>query len=370
MSLRHLSIDGFRNLATQQLTLPSGVIAVVGANGAGKTNLLEAIAVLGNVASFRPGASTGLVQRGRAGFVLAGEIEREAVSVSLRQVTRLGRVLGRSFFRGARRLDAAEYVSVFPVAVLSSHDRLLVWGGPEERRRFLDRIAFFLHTQTLHVAQRYRRCLKQRNALLLAGRPDAEFDAFEEDLAVLGARLVALRLEALAALERALTAELADLGWSLPHPHLRYDAADGLAPGDQETLAARLRTLLARGRRHERARGHTIVGPHRHDVVFTVGGVPGREMLSAGQGKLLATACKLAAVTIFERVRGRTPTLVFDDVDAELDARVLERILARISSAPQALLSSAHEEMMVPRLPNATVWRARAGVVELPMGGN
>jgi DNA replication and repair protein RecF len=369
VSLRRLTVQGFRNLAAQEFDVPAGLIAVFGDNGAGKTNLLEAVAVLGNLVSFRPGPPTSWVQRGESAFNLAGIVSREGTEVDVRQTARAGRVLTRTLFRGSRRLGAAEYLALFPVAVLSSHDRQLVWGPPEERRRFLDRVSFFLQPATLAVVQRYRRALRQRNALLTSGGAEAALDAFEHDLSLLGARLVELRRGAIAALEDALAQELSTLGWGLSRPNLRYHSPEGLALADGAGGATRLRAELLRRRREDRVRGHTSVGPHRHDLAISVAGAPAREVLSAGQGKLLATACKLAAVTVAEQARGRVPMVVFDDVDAELDARVLERILARLAAAGQAMLSSAHEEMLLARLPDAAVWRVRDGRVEAPAGG-
>ncbi len=363
MSLQQLSIRGFRNLCAEDLPVPAGVVAVLGPNGAGKSNLLEAVTVLGNLLSFRPGSPAAWVRRDGGGFELAGTVEREGSRTELRQRARLLRSLHRTLWRGARRVDAAAYLEVLPVEAFSSHDRQLIWGAPEERRRFLDRVAFHVHAETLSVAQRYRRCLRQRNALLASGAPDGEIEAFEHDLARFGARLIALRAEALAALERALDGELGALEWSLARPNLRYHAPDGLVPDDTMALTSRMRSQLTRMRARERTRGHTEVGPHRHDLSLTVAGVPAREMLSAGQGKLLATACKLAAAAVLHQARGRLPIVVFDDVDAELDGGVLDRILRRLAGAGQVLLSSAHDELVLPRLPVASVWRVRDGRV-------
>ena len=333
--------------------------------------MLEALAVLGNLTSFRPGPASSWIRHGARGFALAADFERSGATVEVRHEIQVRGHLARSLFRGARRLGAAEYLDLLPVATLSGHDRTLIWGAPEDRRRFLDRLCFQLRPEALPVLQRYRRALRQRNALLGRGARAEEFEAFEKDLAQLGAQVVNARLVAVAGLERLLGDELEVLGWSIGRPILRYTSPDGVAVAEPATLAARLRAALAASRRLERGRGHTAVGPHRHDLQLTVHGVPAREILSAGQGKLLATGLKLAAMALVGVERGRTPVVVFDDVDAELDAEVLRRVIARLERVGQALLSSAHEEMMLPRLTQGAVWRMSGGTAEVvAAGGN
>jgi DNA replication and repair protein RecF len=363
VGLLHLSVRGFRNLAPIERDVPPGVVLLLGANGAGKSNLLEAVALLGNLVSFRGSQGSAWVQRGGTEFSIAGTVERSGTRVELRQDGRVRRTLVRSLYRGARRLDAAEYLEVFPVATFSSHDGQLIWGGPEVRRRFLDRFSFHLHPETLLVLQRYRQALRQRNAILLSSGGDTQLAAFEHDLAALGGQLIHLRLRAIAELEAVLQGELSALGWSLSRLNLGYHCGDGELAGDPAATAARLAAKLVRMRRAERARGHTMVGPHRHDVQLVVSGQPARDVVSAGQGKLLAIALKLATVAIVARARGSRPTVVFDDVDAELDAGVLQRVLARLGTGGQLLLSSAHDEVVVPRVAADAIWRITSGVL-------
>lgn len=361
--LRSLSLTGFRNLQPQQLFFPASVVVVVGENGAGKTSLLEAVAVFGNLASFRSSSPLAWVQRGAQAFRLAGTVSRADGDVQLAVVGRAGRRLHRQVFRGSRRLAAAEYLSLFPVAAFSSADRQLIWGGPEERRRFLDRLAFYLRPETYLVLQRYRQTLRQRNAALQQGASDGELEAFEHHLALLGSRLLELRLAALANLEDLFLQELTAIGWSLSPPLLRYNDNEGVTPGSPAEVARRLRLALARARPKERRRAYTLVGPHRHDVEITINGAPAREVVSAGQGKLLATALKLAAVAVMERMRSVRPLVVFDDVDTELDPGALNRVVGRIAGRGQAVLSSAHAPMIAPLAGVARLWRLRAGTV-------
>lgn len=340
-----------------------GRTCVVGANGSGKTALLEAVSVLGNLVSFRSQQPTDWIQRGSSGFTLEGRIAGRIAVTIIRQRLDASAGSNRILHRGDRRVTSTQYLSILPIASFSSHDKQLLTGPPQIRRRFLDRLAFYLHPETYDIVQRYRKLLKQRNALLRIDGNDAQLDAFERDLAFLGARLSLLRMEVVRRLEVFLRGELENVSWSAARPVLRYNIPDGMDGADVPAAAASLSRILQRGRRRERHVGVTLAGPHRHDLEVAVHGVPARATLSAGQGKLLVTALKLAAMEVVARVRGEVPTVVFDDVDAELDGGALLRLLERLSTCPQVLFSSAHEEMVLPRLKTDSFWRMEAGEV-------
>lgn len=334
-----------------------------GANGAGKSNLLEAVAVLGNLASFRPASPAHLVAWGSPGYSLGAVVARAGSEVEIRQDARLGRHLGRSLWRGSRRLATGEYLQLCPVAALSSHDRALVVGEPEQRRRFLDRLVFHLQPAALRLLQQYRRALRQRAELLAGGGDAVTLEAFERLLASCGARLVELRLLALHALGRQLEHELERLGWPTARPQVRYHAPDGLGSPDAAHIGARFLSALARLRRVDAQQRRTSVGPHRHDLAIAVGGAPAREALSAGQAKLLAVALRMAALGVLEQRLGSSPVVVFDDVDAELDASALARVLARLAGRAQVLISSARPEIVRPLLGGGAEWWIEGGTV-------
>jgi len=358
-----LQARGFRNLVEDAWSFVPGLTLILGPNGAGKSNLLEALCVFTNLASFRTSSTVGLFAHGAQAFSLTGRVTRGGSETDLRVEALFTRPIQRTLFRGGRRLSAPEYLRMAPSLALSSHDRLLILGNPDIRRRFLDRLAFELQSDAMSTMQRYRRILRQRAVLLRQGRDGAEMDAFEHDLAREGARLVHLRLAALRAVLRVLPSELAAVGWSLPEPMLRYHDPAALGDDDIASLAVRLQAALAKARRLDRIVGSTSVGPHRHDLVMTMRGIPLRDTLSAGQVKLLATALKLAVLRVLTEVRGEPPMVVFDDVDAELDAGVLAVVLGRLAQG-QAVVSSAHHAMMGPHLDAAVVWHLAAGRVE------
>lgn len=364
MRIQYLQVRGFRNLAAQELGLVPGITLVVGPNGAGKSNLLEAISVLGNLTSFRPTATSSFVCWGEQAYALQARVLRAGAEVEMRQDARVGRHLTRALWRGGRRLSMGEYLQICPVAPLSSHDRALVVGVPDDRRRFLDRLVFHLHPEALRLLQQYRRALRQRAELLERSGAEGAVEAFEAVLASTGARLVELRLGALHLLLDRLEVELVELQWSAPHPQVRYHAPDGLGSLDATQRAVRIQAALARARRADAQQRRTSVGPHRHDLAISVGGVPVREALSAGQGKLLAVGLRLAALAVLEERLGSSPVVVFDDVDAELDAGTLARVLRRLSGRAQVLISSARPEIVVPVVGSGTVWRVADGKVE------
>lgn len=362
MILVSLWCRNFRSFSELSWDLPRGLVVLAGPNGAGKTNLLEAIAVLGNLNSFRPGSPTSWVRHGEAALALRGLLRGGDTSLVLEQQGRVARTLQRTLLRGGRQVRPAEYLTIFPVATLAANDTDLIFAGPEPRRRLLDRLAFQLKPQVYDLLLRYRHALRQRNAALVQ-RQTETLDAFDREVACLGAQLVAVRLATLQFLAEALEDELSQLGWLGAKPVLRYHAPEGTAAyavaGEQFLLSQ-----LRRFRGQELVRGHTLVGPHRHAVGITISGRPAREVLSAGQAKLLATSLRLASVAVTAAKRKVAPLVIFDDVDAELDREVLSRLLPRlVTLSPQVVVSTAHPEVVLPSCPDATVVSVRGGTL-------
>lgn len=335
LHLRRLWLTDFRSYRDVDLELPTGTTAVIGQNGQGKTNLLEAIAFLAGT-SLRGATTETMVRVGAERAVVRAEATRGARELLLEAELALrgrNRVqLNRQPVK--RRRDLLDALSV---TLFSPDDLVLVKGGPGERRRWLDEAAAGLDHQAESARSDVERILKQRNALLkqTRGRPDEAatltLDVWDDRLVRAGEALVQHRTTALAALVPRITEAYRDLaGRSLPVDAV-YDAS-----WREGGLAA----ALAAAREQDLRRGITTVGPHRDEVVFSLDGLPARSHASQGEQRSLALALRLAVHRAVTEVSGESPVLLLDDVFSELDEARTEALLAHLPPG-QTLLTTA-----------------------------
>jgi len=371
VELEALRPSGFRNLAADEVEWSDEVNLVSGGNGQGKTSLLEAVTVLGNLRSFRTGSHRVLTRSGESGYTLEGRVRGSLGTHVLRQVVNPGPPLERVLSIDGRAADVAEYLTVFPVFALSGGDRELINGAPQGRRSFLDRFAFLVDPPTLHHLRDYRRCLRQRNAALQARADDRQLAAWDERLAIAAAAVVDRRRDALKRLEGRFASLYDRLrGDDSPDLGLAYRGEGWLeADPEREGLASRFRKRYHEMRERDREAGFTVSGPHRHDLILRASGALAREMLSAGQVKAAAAALRLAALREVEAVRDEHLPLVVDDVDAELDGGAVERLVRVVQGGRQLFLSSAHDQVMSPILGPARRFHVAAGSCTVQGGG-
>ena len=332
MQLERLDLLNVRNIAAAQLRLCAGVNLLVGPNGAGKTALLEAVHLLFCGRSFRSNRTEGLVRQGETGLSVAATC-RDAQLGEVRLVHRRDR--GRVELRRDAQVvrQASAMAALLPIQLLLPDVAELVFGLPAVRRQWLDWGAF--HGQPAYAAthRRYLRALRHRNALLREGEL-ATLPQWTEPVAELGEQVAAARrtyfeqvapmvAECLATLDPgAVVTTSYEPGW--PAGSL----ADALAQG----LARDVRT------------GTTNAGPHRGDVRIAVEGQAAAGVLSRGQGKIVASALRLAQAR--HLMASEKPSLfLIDDVGAELDAAHSERFFGLLGEmACQILATSARPE--------------------------
>ncbi|HEX4903307.1 MAG TPA: DNA replication and repair protein RecF [Acidimicrobiales bacterium] len=333
--MRRLWLTDYRSYGSADVTLPAGTTAIVGRNGQGKTNLLEAVAHLAGT-SLRGATTEAMVRVGAERAVVRAEATRGARELLLEAELA---VRGRSRMQLNRQpvKRRRDLLDALAVSVFSPDDLVLVKGGPGERRRWLDDAAVALDHQTEVVRSDVERILKQRGALLkqARGRLDEAaaltLDVWDDRLTRAGEALAARRAAALADLVPRLTQAYRDLaGRPLP-VDARYDA-----PWRAEGLAA----ALAGARDQDLRRGVTTVGPHRDEVVLALDGLPARTHASQGEQRSLALALRLAVHRAVTEVTGESPVLLLDDVLSELDDDRTEALLAHLPPG-QTLLTTA-----------------------------
>ncbi len=343
MHLVEIRTAGFRNLASAEVSWSSSGNLVAGGNGQGKTNLLEAVTVLGNLRSFRVSSMRQIVAHGGAEFFLEGRVETRSGQVRLSQHVTPGPPVRRVLEVGGATAAIPKYLQVFPVVALSGADRELVAGGPSTRRSFLDRFTFLLEKEFFDEIFMYRRLLRQRNAALVSTVDDREMEVWEGRLARAAAAVVHRRrrmCERLVESFRPIYGELRSDGF--PEIDLSYRGEAGVEKAEkvsevEEHYQKRYNETRARDRRT----GFTSEGPHRHDLGLRADGRTVRHLLSSGQSKVVAAALRLASLRQIEIERGEHLPVIIDDVDAELDGEVLSRLIGHLEGERQLFLSSA-----------------------------
>jgi DNA replication and repair protein RecF len=349
--IRRFTASNFRCVENAELSLGPGFNLIFGANASGKTTLLEAMAYLGRGKSFR-GASTGdLIRHGEQEFVLFGEADSGGGTRRLGvRNSRDGlevRVDGRS------EGGAAALAEALPLQVIDPEVHNLVAGGPDQRRRFVDWIAFHVEQDHLHTWRRYRRALKQRNAALKARNGPASIRSWNAELIELGQALDASRRRALEVANESLVA----YGTRLLETDLAFAYQRGW------NREKELEVVLDEGLDRDIQQGATQHGPHRADLKISTNERQARKLVSRGQQKLLASAMILAATATAQAAQGRPLLLLLDDPAAELDAEALDRLLDAVSGLECQVVATSLERDTL-RLPeDAPVFHVEHGAL-------
>ena len=338
MRVDRLWLTDFRSYESAELApAAEGLTVVVGANGTGKTNLLEAVGWLASLSSFRGAPTEALVRQGCERAIVRAEGERAGRSVLIEaEVAAVGRSriqVNRQPLKRSRDLLGAMRVSVF-----APDDLVLVKGGPAERRRFLDDVLVALHPKYDELRSTVERVVRQRTTLLkqssgrLTPEVEATLDVWDAKLAAEGTRLAEAREELVERLQPAAAKAYDAVADAAAEVVLRYD----------RSWSGDLASAVAASRNDDLRRAVTLVGPHRDELVLSIGGLPGRTHASQGEQRSLALALRLAAHGVVTEAVGEPPVLLLDDVFSELDPH---RSAALLESLPmgQALLTTAGE---------------------------
>jgi DNA replication and repair protein RecF len=341
--LESLTTRNFRNLLDREHQFHPLANVLLGENGQGKTNLLEAIYFLATTKSFRTTRTGNVIRLGTREVFAQGNCQEESIRRSLSAGLLGADERKRRLLVNGQKLPLHDYLQVLPVFAYSSARLEIIRGGPEERRRFLDRGIATLRVPYLQELSRYARVLRQRNALIQRVHDGTEqkgsLDAWDEELAVAGAPIIAARESYVRDLEKTLHQPLAAHSAAFRDLRLSYRPAGITA--DPETSRTPMRQMRSR----EVAAGFSLVGPHRDVLEFTVRGVPAAEILSSGEIKMLTLLLKLGKMQLYGDLVRRSPVFLLDDIDAELDLGVMQRLLSSLLSFGQFFTTSAKESV-------------------------
>jgi DNA replication and repair protein RecF len=357
MYVRHLSVVDFRSWPAAEVRFEPGPSVLVGPNGEGKTNLVEALGYLATFGSHRVATDAPLVRKGAARAVLRTAVLSAGRELLVELEINPGKA-NRARLNRSPLPRARDVLGVLRLVLFAPEDLALVRGDPGERRRFLDELLVQRWPRYAGVRADYERALKQRGALLrtagLARRAGSSgdlrtLDVWDGHLARYGADLLAGRLALVAELSPYVVAAYDEVARGGGAAEIRYASslaellpagpADGTPPG-AELLEAALLAGLARVRPQEVERGVTLLGPHRDDLVLSLGEQQARGYASQGESWSYALALRLGSYEMLA-ADGAEPVLVLDDVFAELDTARRARLAAVAAKAEQAIVTAA-----------------------------
>ncbi|MER7662112.1 DNA replication/repair protein RecF [Streptomyces sp. NPDC096193] len=366
MHVTHLSLADFRSYARVEVPLDPGVTSFVGANGQGKTNLVEAVGYLATLASHRVSSDAPLVRMGAERAVIRAAVTQGERSQLVELELNPGRA-NRARINRSSQVRPRDVLGIVRTVLFAPEDLALVKGDPGERRRFLDELVTARSPRMAGVRSDYDRVLKQRNTLLKSaamarrhggrGMDLSTLDVWDQHLARAGSELLAQRAELIAALQ-----PLADKAYDALAPGggplaLEYRSSAGAAesgadeppvaaadgPSGRDELYAQLIAALGEVRKQEIERGVTLVGPHRDELVLKLGQLPAKGYASHGESWSYALALRLASYDLL-RAEGNEPVLVLDDVFAELDVKRRERLAELVAPGEQVLVTAAVDD--------------------------
>ena len=337
MRVRRLWLQDFRNYAGAELALANGLTVVVGQNGQGKTNLVEALSYLSTLESFRGAPNDALVRAGADRAIVRAEVRhadgRELLIEA--EIPRTGR--GRVQVNRQRLGRTRDLLGTLRTSIFAPDDLVLVKGGPAERRRLLDDTLVALDARVDALRSDLERVLRQRGALLkqAGGRLTSEIgftlDVWDAKLTSLGERLASERERLVDALGPVVIAAYQELASSDAPVSLAY-----VAPWRERGLA----DALEAARLDDVRRQVSTVGPHRDELDVVLQGLPARTHASQGEQRCLALTLRLAAHRVVTERVGSAPVLLLDDVFSELDA-ARSATLVRSLPKGQAVLTTA-----------------------------
>ena len=389
MFVKHLTLASFRNYETAEVAFEPGINLLVGINGQGKTNLVEAIRYLSSLNSHRVSGYLPLIKNQAPSAIVRAMVSSEARDVYLElELNREGKNKAR--INKADLPRVRDIVGVIQSVTFAPEDIDIVRRDPTNRRAFIDELVAQYRPRMAGVYADYERVLKQRNALLKSAKATkttgsalSTLDAWDASLVQYGTEIISARISIMSLLQPHLYTAYQKIATANNEPRLLYrsslvgdkvptgvdddnedEALEFLTDSDRDSIANLFAKRLEAIRPKELERGLTLVGPQRDDLVMMLGDLPAKGYASHGETWSYALALRLASVDLL-RTETKTgdPVLILDDVFAELDAGRRLRLAELVADNEQVLITAAVAED-VPEILNATRFSVKQAVVE------
>ena len=375
MWVQSLSLTDLRSYKQVDCTLQRGVTTFVGSNGQGKTNLVEAIGYLATLGSHRVATDAPLVRTGATQGIIRCEVVNDERVIMIELAINPG-AANKARINRSPVPKVRDVLGLLRTVLFAPEDLALVKGDPSERRRFIDDLLVQRTPRLAGTRSDYERTLKQRNALLksssIARRSASTemlrtLEVWDEQLAAFGSELVAARIS--------LLDDLINLGrekYSFISGDdetlfgMKYVSALGVDTPlllDRESWKLAILDAIRNKRKEELDRGLTLIGPHRDDILLTLGQMPAKGYASHGESWSIALALRLASFDLL-RADGVDPVLILDDVFAELDVSRRQRLAEQVSTATQVLITAA-VDMDIPDSLQGVKFSVNSGTVTL-----
>lgn len=357
MIVEHLEVVDFRNYTSGAFDLTAGTTVVIGDNGQGKTNLVEALAYLATLSSFRGAPTDAMVRMGADSAVVRAVVRHDDGRELLVEAEIAATGRNRVQINRQRLGRSRDLLGTLRITVFSPDDLILVKGSPSDRRRFLDDTLVALAVKYDAARLELDRIVRQRNTLLkqAGGRLTDEvavtLDVWDQRFAGVADQFGHARATLVARLTPMVNEAYEQLAGAPVPIELGYEPS---------WRAVGLAAALAEARAHDVRRGVTTVGPHRDELVLTVRSRPSRTHASQGEQRSLALALRLAAHRLVTERTGSAPVLVLDDVLSELDDGRATALLSHLP-AGQIVMTTATDIPSAARVDR--VLRVRDGVV-------
>ncbi len=321
MVLEKLTIINYKNIATAALDLSPKINCLIGQNGTGKTNILDAIYFLSFCHSANNPIDSQVIKHGQEFFMLEGKYDEDLlISCAMKRGSK------KHFKRNKKEYKRlSEHIGQIPIVMVAPSDTLLIEGGSEERRKLMDIVISQYDRSYIESINRYNKALQQRNVLLKAEEePDPDVMClFEEQMAIEGEKIYKLR--------KAFTEELIPI-FQRVHETISEHREQVSLNYISHCQRGPLLEVIQRDRHKDRAIGYSLHGIHRDDLEFTLEGHPMKREGSQGQNKTFVIALKLAQFDFLRRTNTKTtPLLLLDDIFDKLDARRVEQIVKLVA---------------------------------------